>query len=979
MRKSPSLILPILSLGLILSSGLPIISNTHFSSVKADEQAVQTYRYNEMVGLCSSISGNDITDVNSDPNQLIDYGFRHGDVATGIIEKFSQFGDNRLGISDSGYASFLNWKMETGHGDGGIIKLTANKKIILNISRGKLGNDWRDDIVLSIYKDSTLVSSKKLSDSGSTTEDFTFSTILDEGETLYWQIRAETTERRLIAMDSGGADWNTLPTFVATEYIEYPSANVTMSNLKDGYKGTLTTHASNLFNYQFGYGSIENKTFNNATKIGDDITFSYSSIKNDGMHLAPNENIYLKLTALKTLKIVPNWNEDSNYNNISISYYAEIGSKTKLVYSDSNFNLEELANLMRTLVLHQSKTAYITIKNTSTSNITANLLDGIYFEEVPSNTTLESEYPIYSATDFTNKTSITHKELSFETAKLKCAPIKLKDGQLSLLTGTVGEDKKEDINKFDTIKYDDGVYLYNQSGFPTFTLAGPAGTFNSDDQAVVQDYRLQTSYAEAVIYKFEAKVNTKLVVTHPATDGGWVGGSIYIEALQNNQKLTKSISKKPVDNAVNAENTFAATYHLKAGDTAFYVFGSDMALRRNLNIAPVFTTYSDQYNDSIRESLFGPTVVEATLYQTVTDTLNNEFEPVTYEDSLTITLGHGSVEDIKLFTASAGSGKGGADDAIFVGNGGDSDAGFQRWQFHAGLDNDNAIMKYQTHKDTELVITHIPIVSYYGPGSSMKYYIVDTDGFIEFKEERFLASDTPADFYGYTINLKAEQSLVMEFTANDPSGYAVASIEWVATSNPKNYNETLTNDFTDARNLQAYKDNLSNQLDEYVATLRESDYSKANYSKIEELVATFKTSIKQIDNEADVLDLYNETVSKIDDILTLFEEEELLIQTRESAIAEAEAYINERKSSYTKKEWQVVQEEFDSFKLLVNMETSITQINILLTSFKTTIDGLPATKAQETAIIIGVTCGSVATIGGLLAIVVAVTKKKKGK
>jgi hypothetical protein len=153
MKKSPSLLITLLIAGTSLVSALLVNSSPKAALAAGEEQITQTYLYNEMVGFSSSISGNDITD-NIDPNQLVDYGFRHGNVKTNEIHKFETFGDNRLGIEGT-KAAFLNWKMQTCQSDGGIIKLTANKKVSVTILREKIGNDWKDDITLSIFKNST--------------------------------------------------------------------------------------------------------------------------------------------------------------------------------------------------------------------------------------------------------------------------------------------------------------------------------------------------------------------------------------------------------------------------------------------------------------------------------------------------------------------------------------------------------------------------------------------------------------------------------------------------------------------------------------------------------------------------------------------------------------------------------------------------------------------------------------------------------
>ncbi len=991
MRKSPSLIAAILSFGIVLHLGIALNQNSSYQQVKADEQTVQTYAYDQMVGLSASISGGDITHLNSDPNNLIDYGFRHGDVATGNVESFTNCATNRLGVEGSMGAAFLNWKMQTAKGDGAIIKFTANKKIFFDVSREKLGYDWKDTITLSIYKGSQLLQSKELADSTTTAEDFSFNCVLEAGETLYWQILSPATDApRLIAMGAAG-DYSTLPVFKVTEYVEYEQTSVTFPTLINKYivgAQNYLKDTSNLFSYSFKSGSVETPSINSATFSTNTLNLGETRLTSSGIGtFAAYSNIILEIKAESRIKVVLSWNEDiTNYVGIEVRYFLK-SSKTKLAYQVDHIDEAKLANLSKNCILENDSTLLVQLLNTSNSVKTnIELLKSLNVEQNPSTSQTKSDYPIYNPTDYSNSTSITHKELAFETAKLNCSPITLKDGSISLTTGIVSEAEGELTKKFDTIKYDDGVYLYGQSVNPSMVLAGPNGTFNSDDQAVIEDYRLQTSISEGVVYKFVASTNTQLKVTHPAIDGGWVGAKIFIEALQYNQTTYKSLSKKYVENNPgedsykSQENEFAVTYNLKAGDTAYYVFGSEQALRRNLNIAPIFTTSSQDYSEAGREEIFGPTVVEAYLYQTVTDTINNNFEPVTYENTLTVGLYHGSVEEKLKFSKYAGLGNGSADDAIFTSTGVDSDAGFQRWQFHAGLSNDNAIVEFKAERDLKLVISHKTMGDlFYGPGASLRYYIADTDGFVEFKEERYLSKDTPDDFYGYQISLKEGQALIIEFTANDPEGYAVAAIEWVATANPKDYVANETNDFTDARDLQAFKDGLVSDLQQYVASLSEVDYTISNYALIEQYLADFIEDVKTLSDRDEIQSLYDETVTKIDAVLTILEEEEILNQARAEAIAEAEAYINARKSTYTSQEWANVLEEFESFKRAVNLETSPTNINLKLIEFKNTIDTMPATMSQVITTIIVCCSVAVVVLGAGALVAMLVIKRKKSK
>ena len=141
-----------------------------------------------------------------------------------------------------------------------------------------------------------------------------------------------------------------------------------------------------------------------------------------------------------------------------------------------------------------------------------------------------------------SKTSFTHKEVAFESARIKCEPIQTSKFSIQLLTGKVSEGGEESL-PFSNILYEDGKYIEGTST-QKVRLTGKGDSFDGDNYAAVEDYRLKTSSVGGVIYKIIAKVNTAFVITHPATNGGWVGqgAKTYISYYQKNGTFSKKIT-----------------------------------------------------------------------------------------------------------------------------------------------------------------------------------------------------------------------------------------------------------------------------------------------------------------------------------------------------------------------------------------------------------------------------------------------------
>lgn len=976
MKKIIPILLSLFALGVTL---MPLNSSYKEEGVKASTQIVETFAYNEMVGLVSSVSGNDITPDNSG-NTLVTYGFRHGDVASDNLEKFTTYKDNLLGVMDSTNSAFFsNWRMGTSSSDAGVIFFKAEKKIYLEVERKKLGADWRDGIDLSIYRNDELLSSKTLSDTDTTSSDFTYKVLLDEGDTLYWQIKfAGTGEFRHISMDAGGADWNTLPTFSAKEFVQLREDNITPSSMIETLtttSGGITSSTNGLVDYKVYSGSIKTNTLVDPTLFNDKVGTDNSYISSENIVISGKNtlSIYIKANYLCSISVSY---LQGNLTSFKLNAYQYLSSKygLKMMYDLTSFDKAE-----GTFVLRSGEYLYLEYTSIIDEVNEMPSIENISVYELARIDDVKADYPLYNPTDYSSYTKLTHKEIAFESARIACNPINTKEYSVQLLSGDVKEDLGENLSPFSYIEYDDGQYVGKVTPIHMLMTAGGT-TFDGSGYAAVSDYRIKTSVAGGVVYKLSAKVDTQIQITHKATDGGWIdeAGQTYFRGMQYNGEVYKTIETINVVNSVNAQDTFKMTFNMASGDTAYYIFGSSIALERNLNIAPDFTSVVDEYDEDARDEIFGVTSLEIQNYDVVTDVINNNYEPVNYKDTMSITLAHGDVENIALFDNHTGAGKGNFDDALITNNGNDSDAQFKRWQMHAGMLNDNAIMVFTALKDLKVSFLHTPAGALYNEGASMKYYLSDTDGFIEYKEERYITKDTPENYYGYTAHLRANQSIIIEYTSNDENGYAVLELPWYIQALTDEFDETLVNDYTNARDIQNYKNDKIDLLDDYVYFLDREAYSVSNYALIESYVDTFKKEVKKLNNKDDIDDLYNETIDKIDKVLTIQEENIKLEEVRNAARSEAQEYMNKDKHLFTASEWKEAEKLYADFDNEISSMLSETNIKLSLQSFKNAFDLLPRTQEQQTQMIIIISCvsGAVLLLAGATITIILIKKRK---
>ena len=227
-------------------------------------------------------------------------------------------------------------------------------------------------------------------------------------------------------------------------------------------------------------------------------------------------------------------------------------------------------------------------------------------------------------------------------------------------------------------------------------------------------------------------------------------------------------------------------------------------------------------------------------------------------------------------------------------------------------------MVFKAHKDMHLVITHPANKDSWSTASSFKYYYGDTDGFLDFKEEKFVSSDLGDNFFGYDCHLKQGQSLVIAYSSNDESNFGVVDVCWVAHATTEDYDPTKLNDFTEARRIQPIKDQYQSQLNQQVAALTKSDYSTSNWGKIETYLKNYSKNVETLIDEMEIAKEYNSAKNNIAATKTKAQEAQELLEYKQAAITEATSYLEGSKDGYTKDTLAQANQLLDDFKEKVN-------------------------------------------------------------
>ena len=560
--------------------------------------------------------------------------------------------------------------------------------------------------------------------------------------------------------------------------------------------------------------------------------------------------------------------------------------------------------------------------------------------------------------DFANATSIDLNDLSKQIVKNNGEAVSLKDMELDLLCGNVlGK-----MSKFaNYIQDGENILISNDT------------KFEGEASAAFAPWRFKTTSAQSAIFKVTAKNDIKLTITHPEITTGWIDeyGQYFALYVNTNNKTYMQWSKDIISLPV-VENSYGGEVMLKTGDTAYYVFGSTIANERNVQTIPVFTSSVDDYDEAKRnEQLEFSGSEKVNMWDAITSTINNSYNPVTY-NSITVGFYYGTILEYQQFNYHEGKGAGEADDALWnqVAHG-DGGAGFLRWQIQCDENND-AIIAYKALQDTNITISHTAVWdSVWSKHTAIRYYGMDEEGNKLLIKEYPLIDNSGVDYFGLTINLRANETLIMDYYSINGQ-WGSLNFAPVVKSDTTLFDESKTMDFSEIKKLAKVKEEKIKALDELFTSLDENDYSLNNWGNIENYYNEAVNAIKNAQKEQKLLQIYEEAVLNINNTKTVKQETEELVAYRNLKIKELEDYYNAiNKKDYSDENYQIITDKVNEFKEKILKATSKTSVNTLYKNVTSQIEKIEK-KQGGCSSSVGVSFISLASVLALLLL-----KKKK--
>ena len=306
---------------------------------------------------------------------------------------------------------------------------------------------------------------------------------------------------------------------------------------------------------------------------------------------------------------------------------------------------------------------------------------------------------------------------------------------------------------------------YGENGKQSISVLIGSATeenFYSEESAAFSTWRMRTTSTKHAIFEITATSNIKLDITHEAFDGGWIDEyGQFIAIYVRSGDMVYTISLKDIKESFGEANQYGGTLMLKEGDICYWVFGSTVALQRNVNIVPQFTASTEDYSEDEynKQMIVGDETVN--MWDAVTATINNDYNAASY-NLIDFGFGYGSVNNINKFNYHVGDGTGTAADALWdsVSEG----VGFLRWQIQCDVDAD-AIMIITAKYDLSLTVNHSASTwsNVWSTHTAVRYYVIDTDGTRVLVLDKSVESKVPQDFFTINVHLLKGQSLIIDY------------------------------------------------------------------------------------------------------------------------------------------------------------------------------------------------------------------------
>ncbi len=295
--------------------------------------------------------------------------------------------------------------------------------------------------------------------------------------------------------------------------------------------------------------------------------------------------------------------------------------------------------------------------------------------------------------------------------------------------------------------------------------------------------------------------------------------------------------------------------------------------------------------------------------------------------------------------------------------------GMQMWQWTSDKTQGDAFIILTAVENCYVEVTSKAAANQWATNMVMTEWVADPDGIlVKVREEKVRDTTDPHGFFE-GVHLKAGDRLIIQ---NGNGGYGPGTNQvW-----PKfeifadQYDETKRADFEAIKEVKKGMENAKKEIDDYVATLNEADYTSARWSAIGDIVLEAKAAI----SDATTVEAMNTAVAdakaEIDAVPTKAEEEAELQKKKDEKKAELAAEFNPE--HYTKKNWELVQAALDKAYAAIDAAKNVSAMNTAMTVARSEIalvevGGCGTTKQAEAGIV----------LGGLAAAIVVFTKKRE--
>lgn len=565
------------------------ISSVSAESVESDTK-VKTITYKEIVvGVGSDTSKETFSD------EFATYGLGYGKVTenTATVKKYETVTpseSNSFLFVDAGQTvSTDDWQIFTNQNNGAIMYITAKQELKLTAVNNDLGG-WTDDATFSYYlreTDNTLTT--LFTKVGVKGTDVGIEVYMDAGDTFYMEYIFEWGQRNLQSPPNF--------TLSVAAYETNTAKETALADLETAFASYKEADYS-AENWRLLYEIFQKaKSAINAAETSKSVADIAKQAEND-------------MAAVKTL--------------------AEEAEGELKTYKETK--TEEL----KTYVAGLDKTDYTEENWMQIDEIVKNFemgLSGLKNREEVTEAFNQAKSAIDNVEIFSpvSDTFDMDSMVKYAVTKKLSGAVDYGNVQVQLLGGTI--DEPAEYDNFIITEGADGnnQYLLSKAGMDAF---------DSCDSAFMP-WRVKYNSASWAIIKITADVDTKLIVSHDAFNGGWVQGGAFIAGyIKGINRLgtvqTVQFYHEYLTSATGEENQFGFVVQLAQGDEFYFVVGNEymtgVNVEGNLNIIPKFEVKTEEYSSDDRNAVFDEANALEIAKERAREELNEEFSKYIKEE-----------------------------------------------------------------------------------------------------------------------------------------------------------------------------------------------------------------------------------------------------------------------------------------------------------------------------------------------------------